>query len=127
MSEGLLHKTGFASQQSLTGNIVMMGMRGTHVDEIHVWVVNQLCIRATSLGYPPLLRKGLSPLQSTATDSIGLTFFKATKSEGSLFGYPSCADDSDMQHYLIYSEKSVNFMSPLRASVSCMAKAAGRL
>ena len=61
---------------------------------------------------------------------IGLTFYNVKRKKESQHFYNTLTKKwgvCPIFCYLMYSAKSVNFMSPLRASVSCMAKAAGRL
>ena len=61
--ESLLHQTGFAGKECLTGHIVVVRVRRGHIDEVYIGVGYQLGIGAVCLGDVPLAGKSLCLLQ----------------------------------------------------------------
>ena len=93
--KGLLNQAGLACQQGRLGDVVVMGVRGGDIHEVHIRGGQQRLVGAIGLWDVPLSGKSLCLLNGSRTDSIGLAVLQSVECDGSLLGNPSCTNDTD--------------------------------
>ena len=71
-----------------------MGMRCSHIDEVHVGVGNQLRIRPVCTRDVPLTGKRLRLLYRARAYGIGFYALQMSERDGCFLGNPSRSDDS---------------------------------
>ena len=99
--EGFLHETGLVGHEGIARHVVVMGVWGSHIHEIDLWVGDKLGVRAVGFANVPFGCKGVGFFLRTGSDGVALTSGEAVEGDGSLFGNPTCTDDADAQFQVV--------------------------
>ena len=72
-----------------------MRMGRGHIHEIDIRIGDELGVRAVGFLHMPLCCKGVGLFLRTGGNGVAFTSGEAIEGDGSLFGNPSCTDDTD--------------------------------